>query len=156
GGHTRPAFACAAATATRTNAARISRVAFTGPASHRRSSRSIEVERRPGFGDIARPMAGSQTSPTASLGLLFMRIGAGALLIYGHGWPKLTHFTERAGRFADPLHIGNERSMMLAVFAECVCAAAVILGFATRFAAAVLVIFFTIIVSMVHRGAPFS
>jgi putative oxidoreductase len=85
-----------------------------------------------------------------------MRVGAGALLIYGHGWPKLMHFSERAGRFADPLHIGHDRSLMLAIFAELICAAAVILGFATRFAAAVIVILFAVILAAVTRGAPYD
>jgi putative oxidoreductase len=101
-------------------------------------------------------MPGSQTSPTASIGLLLMRIGAGALLIYGHGWPKLMHYTERAGRFSDPLHIGSDRSLMLTIFAEFVCAAAVVLGFATRFAAGVIVILFAVILGVVTRGEPFS
>ena len=101
-------------------------------------------------------MPGSQSSPASSLGLLLLRIGAGALLIYGHGWPKLMHYSERAGLFSDPLHIGNERSLMLAIFAEVVCAACVALGFATRFAAGVLVIFFSIIVTQIHAADPFK
>ena len=101
-------------------------------------------------------MPGSANSPASSFGLLFLRIGAGALLIYGHGWPKLMHFSERAGRFADPLHVGHDRSMMMAIFAEVVCAAAVMLGFATRFAAAVIVFLFSVILAVVTRGAPWD
>jgi putative oxidoreductase len=101
-------------------------------------------------------MPGSGLSPAASFGLLLLRAGAGGLLLYGHGWSKLVHFAERAGRFADPLHIGSERSLMLAIFGEVVCAAAVVLGFATRFAAGVVVLLFAVIVTMVHRGDPFG
>jgi putative oxidoreductase len=101
-------------------------------------------------------MPGPNQSPAASTGLLLMRLGAGALLIYGHGWPKLTHFTERAGRFSDPLRVGHDRSLMMTIFAEVVCAACVMLGFATRFAAAVVVFMFLVILGMVTRGAPFD
>jgi putative oxidoreductase len=95
-------------------------------------------------------------SPAASLGLLLLRVVTGALLIYGHGWGKLMSFSERAARFPDPLHIGHDRSLMLVVFAEVGCALFVALGFATRFAAAVLAIMFTIIVTVIHRGDPFG
>jgi putative oxidoreductase len=85
-----------------------------------------------------------------------MRLGAGALLIYGHGWPKLMHYSERAGRFPDPLHVGHDRSLMMTIFAELVCAAAVMLGFGTRFAAAVVVFLFAVILGWVTRGQPFA
>jgi len=78
------------------------------------------------------------------------------MLVYGHGWGKLMHYSERASRFTDPLHVGHERSLMLAVFAEVVCAILVAIGFATRFAAAILAGFFAIILTMVIRGAPFD
>ncbi len=101
-------------------------------------------------------MPGTNPSPASSIGLLLMRLGAGALLIYGHGWPKLLHYSERAGRFPDPLHVGHDRSLMMAIFAELVCAAAVMLGFATRLAAAVVVFLFAVILGVVTRGQPFA
>jgi putative oxidoreductase len=101
-------------------------------------------------------MPGSNSTPAASFGLLLMRLGAGALLIYGHGWPKLVHFAERAGRFPDPLRLGHDRSLMLAIFAELACAALVMIGFATRFASAVIVGLFAVILLMVTRGAPYT
>jgi putative oxidoreductase len=101
-------------------------------------------------------MPGTSFSPAASFGLLVLRVGAGAMLIYGHGWGKLMHFSERAARFADPLHVGHERSLMLAIFAEVVCAALVAVGFATRFAAAALAVFFGIILTMVIAHDPFG
>lgn len=101
-------------------------------------------------------MPGTNPSPATSIGLLLMRLGAGALLIYGHGWPKLMHYSERAGRFSDPLHVGPGRSLMMTIFAELVCAVAVMLGFATRFAAAVIVFLFAVILGVVTRGQPFA
>ena len=101
-------------------------------------------------------MPGSNASPAASFGLLGMRVVTGLLLLYGHGWGKLMHFSERAGRFADPLHVGHDRSLALAVFAEVFCAALVAIGFATRFAAAVLVILFGVIQFVVVAHGAFD
>ncbi|MEO5617637.1 MAG: DoxX family protein [Candidatus Eisenbacteria bacterium] len=95
-------------------------------------------------------------SPTASFGLLLVRIVTGALLIYGHGWPKLMSFSERAAHFPDPLHIGPDRSLVLTIFAEAVCAFCVAIGFATRFAAAAIVMLFAVILLVVQRGELFG
>jgi putative oxidoreductase len=90
-----------------------------------------------------------------SLGLLVLRAGTSALLIYGHGWPKLATFAERADRFADPLHVGPAVSLGLAVFAEVLCAALVFVGLATRAALVPLLILFGVIVFVVHGADPF-
>lgn len=101
-------------------------------------------------------MAQDNTGMFASLGLLAMRVIAGGLLLYGHGWPKLMHFTERAAHFADPLGIGSVRSLALAVFAEVLCAACVVLGFATRFAAIPILILLAVAAFLVNGGQPFG
>ena len=38
-------------------------------------------------------MAGKGGDTSSALGLLLLRIGTCGLLIYGHGWPKLVHFS---------------------------------------------------------------
>ncbi len=91
-----------------------------------------------------------------SVSLLVLRLGAGGLLAYGHGWGKLVHFSERASRFADPLHIGPPASLALTVFAEVFCAVTVALGVATRVAALVLVGFFGVLVFVHHGADPFK
>ena len=101
-------------------------------------------------------MPGSNTSPAASFGLLVLRVVTGVMLLYGHGWAKLVHFSERAGRFSDPLHVGPSRSLALAIFAEVACSVLVAIGFATRFAAAVLVFLFGVIQFVVMAGQPFD
>ena len=92
----------------------------------------------------------------SSLGLLLLRAGAGALLLYGHGWGKLVHFSERATRFPDPLHIGAPASLALVVFAEVFCSLAVILGFLTRLATILLIIFFAVAIFVYEPHAPFQ
>src|SRR4249919_653716 len=101
-------------------------------------------------------MAQENTGTFASLGLLALRVMAGGLLLYGHGWPKLMHFAERAASFPDPLGIGHARSLALAVFAEVLCAACIVLGFATRFAVIPVVILLGVAALVVNRGAPFG
>src|SRR5262245_46826110 len=101
-------------------------------------------------------MPGSNPSPAASFGLLVLRVVSGVMLLYAHGWGKLAHFSDRAGRFSDPLHVGHDRSLALAIFAEVACSVLVAIGFATRFAAAVLVILFGVIQFVVLSGRPFD
>ena len=99
-------------------------------------------------------MAAKGGDTTSSLGLLALRVGVCGLLILHHGWPKLSHFAERSHRFSDPLHVGPALSLALAVFAEVVCAAFVLVGFATRLAVIPMLILFGIIIFVVSAGQP--
>jgi putative oxidoreductase len=92
----------------------------------------------------------------SSLGLLALRLGAGGSLLHFHGWDKLVHFSARAQRFADPLHVGAPASLAMAVLAEVFCALAVALGFATRLAALVVAFLFGVIVFVVDAGKPWD
>jgi putative oxidoreductase len=75
------------------------------------------------------------------VGLLLLRVGAGAMLFLGHGWSKITHFAERAGHFPDPIHVGSAPGFTLVVFAEIFCSALVAMGLLTRLAVVPIVIF---------------
>ena len=74
---------------------------------------------------------------SANLALLVLRVWFAVPLLTLHGWGKLTGFTERAGRFADPFGIGSTTSLALVVFAEVFCAGLLVVGLCTRFAATV-------------------
>ncbi|HEY9844361.1 MAG TPA: DoxX family protein [Candidatus Obscuribacterales bacterium] len=87
------------------------------------------------------------------LGLLLLRLSAGVLML-SHGLPKWAHYAEKAHKFPDPLHIGSPLSLGLAIFAEVLCAALVMLGLGTRLASLVVVINFAVIVQIVHAGDP--
>jgi putative oxidoreductase len=91
-----------------------------------------------------------------SIGLLVLRVGAGGLLFFGHGLPKLVHWSERVHRFANPIGLGPEVSFSLVVFAEVVCALAVALGLATRVAAAPIVFFMLVAAFVQNAAEPFS
>ena len=93
---------------------------------------------------------------TIDIGLLLLRVGAGAMLFWGHGWPKITHFAERAPNFADPIHLGPPASFTLVVFAEVFCSAFVAMGFRTRWAAIPLIVFFIVAGFIQHAADPWN
>jgi putative oxidoreductase len=95
------------------------------------------------------------TDPWASLGLLILRLGTAALLFYGHGLGKITHFLARVHGFSNPIGLGPELSFTLVVFAEVVCSTLIALGLWTRFAALPIVIFMTVAVFFQHWHDPF-
>lgn len=91
-----------------------------------------------------------------SLGLLVLRVGAAALLLCGHGWPKLAHFAAWSATFADPLHVGRTASLGLVVFAEVACSFLVLIGLATRAALVPVLIFFGVAIFVQNGAAPFE
>jgi putative oxidoreductase len=91
-----------------------------------------------------------------SVGILLLRVGAGGMLFFAHGLPKLLHWTELAHKFANPVGLGPEVSFSLVVFAEVVCAGAVMLGVATRVAAAPIVFFLLVGAFVQHGRDPFA
>jgi putative oxidoreductase len=72
---------------------------------------------------------------SSDFGLLMLRLWFGGSLLLLHGWDKFMKLTKDPGSIGDPLGIGNVPSHALAVFGEVVCAAMLVLGFGTRFAA---------------------
>ncbi len=89
------------------------------------------------------------------LSLLLLRLGLGLMLLLGHGWSKLLHFTQMAPHFSDPLHIGSMVSLTLTVFSEVFCAAFVVLGLFTRLAVIPMILQMIVIVFMVHAPDGF-
>ena len=96
---------------------------------------------------------------TASLpvdfGLLVLRLGFGVPIALAHGLPKLNRFAERSGSFSDPLGIGSEASMTLAILTEFGCGILLALGLGTRMAALGLMVTMTIIFFIHHGEDPF-
>lgn len=73
-------------------------------------------------------------------------------MLYAHGWDKLINFSTKVKQFPDPLNIGHQASLGLVVFAEVFCAALLILGIGTRFAASMLAITMAVAFFSVHSG----
>lgn len=94
--------------------------------------------------------------PLYSLGLLVLRLGVGGLMLFRHGLPKLLGFSELVDGFADPIGLGSAASLSLAIFAELLCSALVILGLGTRLAAVPLAVTMLVAAFVVHGGDPFA
>ncbi len=92
---------------------------------------------------------------TMSVGLLLLRVAAGAMMMV-HGWSKLTGWSEMSVDFPDPMGVGHATSLALAIFGELVCAALLLPGVMTRLAA--IPFSFTMIVAgfIVHGDDPWS
>jgi putative oxidoreductase len=91
-----------------------------------------------------------------SLGLLILRLGIGGYMLT-HGWGKLQMLLERKfDQFADPIGLGKELSLVLMVAAEFVSALLVMVGFATRVSAAMVVGAMSVAAFVVHRNDPWT
>lgn len=90
-----------------------------------------------------------------SFALFLLRLTMGGLVI-PHGYDKLMKFSTMSKMFIDPFHIGKSTTLMLVIFAELFCGALVLMGLATRLAAAVLVISFSVAVFKAHNGQIFG
>jgi putative oxidoreductase len=89
--------------------------------------------------------------------LLILRVTFGFMMIYGHGWGKLMRFFgEDPIKFGDPIGIGMIPSLVLVVFAEFFCAAAVGVGLLTRLATIPLMIAMFVAAFVSHIDDPFS
>ena len=90
------------------------------------------------------------------LAKLILRIGFGGFMLT-HGIPKMMKlFAGGEIQFADPIGLGPTISLVLTVFAEVICAAMILVGFKTKWAAYPLI--FTMIVAafVVHADDPFG
>jgi putative oxidoreductase len=102
---------------------------------------------------IFRALASDKSSSgAAGWGLAVLRIGLGLGMLLGHGLPKLMAFSERAGKFADPLGLGSPLSLALIVFAEVFCATLVILGVFTRIASIPLIFGMGVVIFVIKGG----
>lgn len=73
-----------------------------------------------------------------------------------HGLPKLMGYTEMLQRFGDPIGLGVEISLILAIFAELVCSFLVAIGLFTRLAAIPPMITMFVAFLIVHAADPFG
>ena len=91
------------------------------------------------------------------IGLLWLRLTTGGLMLAMHGWGKMLKlFADGPIKFADPIGLGAGPSLVMAVGAEVLCAALLIIGLATRFAAIPLVITMIVAAFIVHGADPFQ
>lgn len=88
--------------------------------------------------------------------LLLLRILV-AVFMFTHGFPKFMRLMAGGEiRFGDPIGLGPEVSLVLAIFAEVICSTFVLIGLATRLA--VIPLSFTMLVAafIAHGPDPFA
>lgn len=91
------------------------------------------------------------------IGLLLLRLIFGGLMLVNHGLGKMEKlFAGGEIKFADPIGLGAELSLQLAVFAEVICAALLIVGAFTRFALMPLIFTMLVAVFIVHWADAFG
>jgi putative oxidoreductase len=92
--------------------------------------------------------------PTSTdLGLLILRLWLGGSLMILHGWSKLMDYQKLSGSFPDPLKVGHQMSLTLAVIGEVLCPILLILGLFTRFAALGSAVTMAVAFFLVHEMA---
>lgn len=92
----------------------------------------------------------------SSIGLLVLRLGIAGSMIT-HGWGKL-HMVlgGQFDQFGDPIGLGPWLSLVLTMSAEFICAILVMLGLATRIAAAPVVFAMGVAAFVVHGNDPWT
>lgn len=77
--------------------------------------------------------------PGQDTGLLILRLVFGLVLIYGHGFEKMSVILSgQEIQFMDPIGIGETTSFYMAAFAEGICAILLMLGLFSRIVALIL------------------
>ncbi len=88
---------------------------------------------------------------STDLGLLLLRVWLGASLLILHGWGKLMDYKKLSGGFPDPLGVGHQLSLILALTGEVLCSVLLIIGLFTRFAALGSAITMAVAFFLVHK-----
>ena len=92
----------------------------------------------------------SNTRRNEDLALLILRLAGGGFMLT-HGFPKLQRILEGNWKFADPIGLGPEISLVLVVFAEFICAIMLLVGFKARFAS-IFLMFTMLVAAFIQHG----
>lgn len=90
-----------------------------------------------------------------SLLLLAFRILFGILLMT-HGVQKWMQFSQLSANFPDPLAVGSDISLGLAIFGEVICSIGFILGIGYRLAILPMIFTMGVAFFVIHEGDPFA
>ena len=92
---------------------------------------------------------------SVSLMLLCLRVLFGGLMMW-HGILKIENFVSLVDNFPNPIGLGSRFSLYLAIFAEVICSAAVIVGAFYRLALIPLICTMGVAMIIVHNGQSFA
>lgn len=87
--------------------------------------------------------------------LLAFRVLFGVLLMM-HGFQKLMNFDALSAAFPDPLGVGNQLSLILAILGELVCSFGFIVGFLYRLVLIPMIFTMGVAFFVIHGADPFS
>lgn len=91
------------------------------------------------------------------VGLLIFRVFVSIAMIVNHAMTKLERYNAGGEiKFGDPIGLGPENSLMLAMGAEFLCSVLLILGFLTRIAVIPLIITMAVAAFIAHVDDPFK
>ncbi len=96
------------------------------------------------------------TTRGTDLGLLVLRVMSGSMMLFAHGWGKIVSYPEKVSSWANPIGLGSEVTLTLAVFAEFFCSLAIIFGVGTRLAAIPLLCTMLVAALIVHADDPWQ
>jgi len=88
--------------------------------------------------------------------MLLLRVFFGVLMVSKHGYGKMIKFDELHTKFYSFLGMGSTFSLVLAIFAEVICASFIILGLFTRLAAVPLIISMLVVIFGADAGKSFA
>ena len=92
---------------------------------------------------------------STAVGLLVLRLSFGCFMLV-HGWEKFSTFSQKAEVFPDPLGMGSQLSLILAIGAELGCSILLILGLATRLVSVPLAFTMFVALFFVHGSHPWE
>ncbi len=95
----------------------------------------------------------AQNNSLLSSALLLLRVAVGILMMT-HGWGKLSNFSAISESFPDPIGVGSQMSLMLAVAAEFFGSILLIFGFLTRLVVIPLAFTMAIAFFVIHAADP--
>ena len=106
---------------------------------------------------LVNPFGFATNGVLTDLSLLLLRVTFGGLMLINHGLGKFNKLMAGGEiKFASVFGMGPEMSLGLAVFAEVLCAAMVVLGLFTRLAVIPLIITMLVAIFVIHIGDPFK
>jgi putative oxidoreductase len=86
--------------------------------------------------------------------MLFLRVVFGLLIIIKHGYTKMMNFSTLHTQFYSFLGLGSNTSLVLAIFAEVLCALFIVLGLFTRLATIPLIIVMLVAIFGANAAKP--
>ena len=88
--------------------------------------------------------------------LLLLRVIGGLTLCIRHGWEKVSHFSQMAAHFPDPLHIGARWTLAFSLLSDFVSSLLIVIGLGTRWAALIVAINTGAAFILVHKLSLFG